>query len=419
MAFLTDQNVIDLRNKLREEGKLDARYWANYYGVEKGYVNRAIRGRTFKHLDTICPPIIQDVSRPEAREEARRLYLEGKTYNQIVEILGVAKSSLSVWCRDIVRPRPTAIVMNKPHRVRVFNTERAEFPYDGFSIGIHHRKSGQSHVQLYNPETKERFYTSYPRYLMCVKEKRILDDNEIVVYVEGDRQSVDSYVIKDKNVITEERIKRFTKICVTCGNEFVGGSRAAKACSLSCAAKIPRSRHKAPEERKPRSNLSKPKDSTKRADAPYLGYCYGLYRKKDGTTCIRLWNPETGDSHNTTFVRYLMATHIGRPLTKDEVVVYKEGRFEALDNLILKTKDEIREEKAKEAALKKPTPRLKTIKPSKPKKPVVTKYTCECVICEEKFESINPDKEVCFSSKCRSIIKQAERYEDEVARGLR
>ncbi|WP_436786497.1 hypothetical protein [Yinghuangia sp. YIM S10712] len=41
----------------------------------------------------------------EQRERARTLRLQGKTYDEIVEELGVSKSSVSLWVRDLPKPR--------------------------------------------------------------------------------------------------------------------------------------------------------------------------------------------------------------------------------------------------------------------------------------------------------------------------
>jgi transcriptional regulator with XRE-family HTH domain len=42
----------------------------------------------------------------EAREQARALRRQGKTYDEIVSALGVSKSSVSLWVRDLPKPPP-------------------------------------------------------------------------------------------------------------------------------------------------------------------------------------------------------------------------------------------------------------------------------------------------------------------------
>ncbi|GGO88379.1 hypothetical protein [Wenjunlia tyrosinilytica] len=47
-------------------------------------------------------------AKTEAREQARELRRQGRTYDEIVEALGVAKSSVSLWVRDLPKPAPRA-----------------------------------------------------------------------------------------------------------------------------------------------------------------------------------------------------------------------------------------------------------------------------------------------------------------------
>ncbi len=58
------------------------------------------------------------------RERARALRLEGKTYKQIQAELGVSKSSLSMWLRDLPHPEPArSLHAAHMHRVRKVRTD--------------------------------------------------------------------------------------------------------------------------------------------------------------------------------------------------------------------------------------------------------------------------------------------------------
>ncbi|MFB7616393.1 hypothetical protein [Kitasatospora sp. NPDC056181] len=46
-------------------------------------------------------------AKTEQREAARRLRAAGRTYDEIQAELGVSKSSISLWVRDLPRPRPS------------------------------------------------------------------------------------------------------------------------------------------------------------------------------------------------------------------------------------------------------------------------------------------------------------------------
>lgn len=68
-------------------------------------------------------------AKTEQREHARALRLQGKTYDEIVEELGVSKSSVSLWVRDLPRPRRSADDlrrhMDMMRGVRSANLQRA------------------------------------------------------------------------------------------------------------------------------------------------------------------------------------------------------------------------------------------------------------------------------------------------------
>lgn len=61
-------------------------------------------------------------------------------------------------------------------------TIRAEYPYDRYNLYVvFHKGEGRRYAQLVNPEIRgDRTTISYARYLMSVKEKRILQDWEHV-----------------------------------------------------------------------------------------------------------------------------------------------------------------------------------------------------------------------------------------------
>jgi hypothetical protein len=52
----------------------------------------------------------------DEQEKARALRLENRTLQEIADILGVSKSSVSLWCRDIeIEVRRRAVVSRRPH----------------------------------------------------------------------------------------------------------------------------------------------------------------------------------------------------------------------------------------------------------------------------------------------------------------
>ncbi len=58
------------------------------------------------------------MTKKDAQVRARELRLAGKTYDEIVAELGVAKSSVSLWVRDLPKPQKTAEQMHEMREAR-------------------------------------------------------------------------------------------------------------------------------------------------------------------------------------------------------------------------------------------------------------------------------------------------------------
>ncbi len=58
------------------------------------------------------------MAKPDMRARARELRLTGKTYDEIVAELGVAKSSVSLWMRDLPKPQKTPEQMHEMQEAR-------------------------------------------------------------------------------------------------------------------------------------------------------------------------------------------------------------------------------------------------------------------------------------------------------------
>ncbi|MEU9122986.1 hypothetical protein AB0C96_24505 [Streptomyces sp. NPDC048506] len=57
-------------------------------------------------------------AKDDLREKARELRLTGKTYDEIVAELGVSKSSVSLWVRDLPKPRKSPEAMHQMREAR-------------------------------------------------------------------------------------------------------------------------------------------------------------------------------------------------------------------------------------------------------------------------------------------------------------
>ncbi|MGW2629952.1 hypothetical protein ACWC2K_11560 [Streptomyces chattanoogensis] len=93
-----------------------------------GLSRRQIRERLGPLTDATLTHLLEDEPPPEwtkrpnakddLREKARELRRAGKTYDEIVAELGVAKSSVSLWVRDLPKPRKSPKAMHQMAEAR-------------------------------------------------------------------------------------------------------------------------------------------------------------------------------------------------------------------------------------------------------------------------------------------------------------
>lgn len=173
--------------------------------------------------------------------EARELYSSGKTYNEIVSILSVAKSSVSLWCRDLANLRRESIIpkTKAPSTSREFiKGVKAEFPYDEYMLYQYTGDDGVSRVNLYDSSTKNAKSMSLARYRMSVKEKRILDKTELVVHLNGKSDDISNLAIKTREQLYQEHAIRTQIKCAICDITFVPSRKTTKVCSNACKYKL-------------------------------------------------------------------------------------------------------------------------------------------------------------------------------------
>lgn len=184
--------------------------------------------------------------------EARTLYQEGKTYNDIVRLLGVSKSSVSLWCRDLVRPRvkktkvveqPTERKSTKPTPVEVqikpkpvLKGKSASAPFEGYLLYEYRRGDGLFNIQLTKGKRDERLSMSRARYNMSVALGRRLGHHELVLRKSDDL--TDDRVENLKVVIRgASRVPKIvTKECKNCQETFQANFTSRRYCP-SCQEK--------------------------------------------------------------------------------------------------------------------------------------------------------------------------------------
>lgn len=178
---MTPTQVIELRRSIRENNKLTFTHYAKKYGVSQRTISLAARGGRYQHVDAIEPPVSVAlyealITRKEERVKARALVQEGYSYNQIVKELKVAKSSVSLWCRDLralkvpsTPPTPPkrdltktpkdAVIVVKPKKMRTRNG--AQILTDEMVLELRKaiREDGHMRLNLYAAKYGVQYFT--------------------------------------------------------------------------------------------------------------------------------------------------------------------------------------------------------------------------------------------------------------------
>lgn len=145
---------------------------------------------------------------PELVEEARSLYREGYSYGAIHHKLGVARSTVTLWCKDIafeLREKRGVIrhAPLDPDKIKI--SQFALHPFEGWRIQKATPVGDLERLKLQNIETREIFTITKARYLMSVHLGRMLDKDERIVFVEGREAVIENLRLvkrpkKDKSV---------------------------------------------------------------------------------------------------------------------------------------------------------------------------------------------------------------------------
>lgn len=113
------KTIVDLRQRINKGEKVNLLAEAEKIGCSENAVRKAIIGHNSKEADVIVPPVtLTGNCKKGAKEKARVLFSEGKNYNEIVDILKVAKSSVSIWCSDLRKARDEKRLAEKTEEER-------------------------------------------------------------------------------------------------------------------------------------------------------------------------------------------------------------------------------------------------------------------------------------------------------------
>lgn len=246
-GLISDEVVLQARRLIRENPELHNRKVAEQFDVPMISLEKAVRGATYKHLNNIEPPIIRSIKKEDQRAKAIELYKKGLSYNAIKDELNVAKSSLSLWLRDIPKPeKPKPEVISEPQIDKRITTKKeapvkprkpeigvpAEAPYVGYKLYKYIEKDGVCRVQLSKPGSKQ--VLSFGRYLMAVHLGRPINENERVIHRDGKEDVLDNLLLLTKEEYKTYRAEKRRRPCIICESEFIPRRTEVKTCSRKC-----------------------------------------------------------------------------------------------------------------------------------------------------------------------------------------
>lgn len=108
------------------------------------------------------------------RKEAVELSKKGFTQQEISEKISVSRSTVYMWGKN---KEPDFVVNYKT------KGQDAAYPFLRHKLFIYvDKESGFGRVRLVNLDTNITTFTSYNRYIACVKEGRILEKDERVIF---------------------------------------------------------------------------------------------------------------------------------------------------------------------------------------------------------------------------------------------
>jgi hypothetical protein len=186
------------------------------------------------------------MKRPE-RDEARALYLNGATYNEIVAKLSASKSTVSLWCADLATAKRAALrkaTEAKLLKKRELQTAReasrqyvrvpAEAPYEEYYLYTYEFADGVTRLQLVHRETKHHLVLSRARYRMSVHLGRRLARNEQVLHRDDLKDDdISNLVLAPQKGPRLVRGKA-EKECVMCEAMFIPKRKTVETCSKAC-----------------------------------------------------------------------------------------------------------------------------------------------------------------------------------------
>lgn len=167
----------------------------------------------------------------EEKKQAIQMRLDGQSLTTIVRELGVAKSSVSVWIRDV--PVPERFTSEYRRKRREENARRLAEVREKRKKERKERRllSGACRWMIHKPEGYEGKtyikgrYVYEHRFLMEKKLGRLLISGEVVHHIDGDRlnndlENLELHTRSEHTALHNGPAEKLDLICPTCGKAF-------------------------------------------------------------------------------------------------------------------------------------------------------------------------------------------------------
>lgn len=173
----------------------------------------------------------------ELKEKALELYREGYSYGLIHKTLGVARSTVTLWCKDIATDNRSRTGMKRYNPLnpdKIKTSQFAPHPFEGMLIQKATPSCGLERLKLQDPNTRNILTITRSRYNMSVHLGRLLEPHERVVHINGKSSDLSNLKLTVKGIYQqkekkprrlkpiEERKspKQYTNTCEICEESF-------------------------------------------------------------------------------------------------------------------------------------------------------------------------------------------------------
>jgi len=333
----------------------------------------------------------------ELKEKARKLYLEGKSYRKIKIELGVSKSSISLWCRDLVEEKLKSGDPEGSLRgfdsLKLRDRQISKPPFDDYYVTFQHQGTDREVARLRHIKTGDIRFIALPRYVMSVHLNRELDHEEKVFRKKGLSCEIENLYIKVKHgkAVTHTGKKVYIRRGILTDKDVI---------HLRAEAHRTGYMHLREYGKKYGVCHATISMAIRGVTFVYLNDEYPPVRFSD----LKDVRPPTKAEQREALIQEMIQMRLSDPVKWNydalrDWMKEKSGKNYRSTHII----QVLRHRSPEIIELDKLHPTKSKIKKPKVKK----KYKVECAICEDVFETHNRHAELCGKPECLDVLRQA------------